>query len=133
MGARPLRRTIESLVVEPLANEIIRGNMSEHDEIKLGLSDGAITFKTKRVVKQDDKKEEKRVPEDKVNGKEDPPLKKEVPGKPVTPDEEPPELSDKKSEPDKNKEALEGNKCAGCGALNPVSNRWCWKCGRDLR
>jgi len=44
MGARPLRRTIEDLVVEPLANEIIRGNFSEHDTVKLGISDGRIVF-----------------------------------------------------------------------------------------
>ncbi|HMA54462.1 MAG TPA: ATP-dependent Clp protease ATP-binding subunit [Acidobacteriota bacterium] len=45
MGARPLRRTIEDLVVEPLANEIIGGKISEHDTVRLGASEGRLTFR----------------------------------------------------------------------------------------
>ena len=44
MGARPLRRTIEDLVVEPLANEIIRGHVSEHDVVRIGVAEGRIVF-----------------------------------------------------------------------------------------
>jgi len=44
MGARPLRRTIEAKVVSPLANKIIRGEISEYDTVKIGVSDGNITI-----------------------------------------------------------------------------------------
>jgi ATP-dependent Clp protease ATP-binding subunit ClpC len=44
MGARPLRRTIEDLVVDRLSDEIIGGTLSEHDTVKLGVSDGLLTF-----------------------------------------------------------------------------------------
>lgn len=133
MGARPLRRTIENLVVDPLANEIIRGKISEHDIIKLGLSDGAITFKAKRVVKQDDKGKDEKVRKEDVNKKTDPLIKKEVPGKTIPKDEELKKLLDSKSGPDENIEIPESKKCIKCGAVNPVSNKWCWKCGRDLK
>lgn len=49
MGARPLWRTIEDYVVEPLANKLIEGKYTEKDVIKLGLSDGKITFRKKAV------------------------------------------------------------------------------------
>jgi len=133
MGARPLRRTIENLVVDPLANEIIRGEISEHDIIKLVLSDGIITFKAKRVVKQDVKRKDEKVIKDDVKEKEDPSLKKEVPGKKAPSDEKLQELLNNKSAPDKSKKVVESKKCKGCGADNPASNRWCWKCGRDLK
>jgi len=120
MGARPLRRTIEDLVVEPLANEIIRDKISEHDVIKLRMSDGAITFKKKRVRKQKVKKE-------------DPMPKKEIPDKeaikkPGPRDKEPSELPKMKTEPDKKTKI-----CKGCGTVNPASNKWCRNCGRDLK
>ncbi len=133
MGARPLRRTIEDLVVEPLANEIIRGKISEHDVIKLRMSDGAITFKKKRVRKQKVKKEEERVTKKEANKKEDPVPKKEIPEKevikkPSPRDKEPSELPKTKPEPDKKTKI-----CKGCGTVNPASNKWCRKCGRDLK
>jgi ribosomal protein L40E len=133
MGARPLRRTIENQVVDPLASEIIKGEISEHDIIKLELSDGKITFKAKHVVIQNDIDKQERINKEKVKEKEIPSLKKEVPGKPVSKDEEPPEAGNKNSEPDKNKEILKTKTCRGCGAINHTSDRWCWKCGRDLR
>jgi ATP-dependent Clp protease ATP-binding subunit ClpC len=133
MGARPLRRTIENQVVDPLASEIIKGEISEHDIIKLELSDGKITFKAKHVVIQNDIDKQERINKEKVKEKEIPSLKKEVPGKPVSKDEEPPEAGNKNSEPDKNKEILKTKTCRGCGAINHASDRWCWKCGRDLR
>ncbi|MFO7972631.1 MAG: ATP-dependent Clp protease ATP-binding subunit [Desulfobacterales bacterium] len=137
MGARPLRRAIENLVVEPLANEIIRGKISEHDVIKLGLSDGVITFKKKRVKKPEVKKEKARATKEDVK-KEDPSPEKEIPDKETLekllgPDKEPDKPSEAKSEPDKNTIICGSNGRAGCGAVNPASNKWCYKCGRTLR
>jgi ATP-dependent Clp protease ATP-binding subunit ClpA len=133
MGARPLRRTIEDLVVEPLANEIIRGKISEHDVIKLRMSDGAIIFKKKRVRKQKVKKEEERLTKKEANKKEDPVPKKEIPDKeaiekPGPRDKEPSESPKTKLEPDKKTKI-----CKRCGAVNPASNKWCRNCGRDLK
>jgi ATP-dependent Clp protease ATP-binding subunit ClpB len=51
MGARPLRRTIQDLVVEPLANELIQGKLSEKDQIALGLAGGKLSFKRKGADK----------------------------------------------------------------------------------
>ncbi|MFO7852659.1 MAG: ATP-dependent Clp protease ATP-binding subunit [Bacteroidota bacterium] len=133
MGARPLRRTIENLIVDPLANKIIKGVISEHDLIKIGLSDGRITFKAKRVVKQDVKEKDEKVPAKDENEKEDPSLKKEVKRKKVSADEKLQDLLDNKPPPGKSKEIPESKKCKGCGAVNPASNKWCWKCGRDLK
>jgi len=47
MGARPLRRTIDDYVVEPLANKLIKKEISESDVVKLGLSGGKLTFRKK--------------------------------------------------------------------------------------
>jgi len=44
LGARPLRRTIEDLVVNALSDEIISGRLSEHDTVELGVADGRLTF-----------------------------------------------------------------------------------------
>jgi len=60
MGARPLRRTIEDLVVEPLANEIIRGKISEHDRVRLGVAEDQITFERICVAEKEEKKEKGR-------------------------------------------------------------------------
>ena len=47
MGARPLRLTIDDYVVEPLANKLIKKEISEGDVVKLGLSGGKLTFRKK--------------------------------------------------------------------------------------
>jgi ATP-dependent Clp protease ATP-binding subunit ClpC len=47
MGARPLRRTIEDLVVYPLAEMLIRGEIAESDTVVLGCRNGRITFRKK--------------------------------------------------------------------------------------
>ena len=44
MGARPLRRTIQDLIVEPLATEIITGAVTKDDGVRLVLHDGALAF-----------------------------------------------------------------------------------------
>ncbi len=66
MGARPLRRTIEDLVVEPLANEIIGGKISEHDTVKLGFADGQLTFQR---IPSENKEEKKAVPKGGLGGR----------------------------------------------------------------
>jgi len=53
MGARPLRRTITDMVVEPLANKVIEGKYHEGDVVRLGLSDGRVTFR-KKAVRRDE-------------------------------------------------------------------------------
>lgn len=118
MGARPLRRTIEDFVVEPLANEIIRGKISEHDVIKLGVTDGEITFKKKRVKKKEEKKKEEQKP------------KKEAMEQTVSQEEEPPESPKPPTTPDEDKKICPGE---DCGADNEASAKWCRKCGRELK
>ncbi len=39
-GARPLRRTIQKLVTQPLANQILKGRFKSGDKIKIDLKDG---------------------------------------------------------------------------------------------
>ncbi|HEX3015246.1 MAG TPA: ATP-dependent Clp protease ATP-binding subunit [Desulfobacteria bacterium] len=44
-GARPLRRAIQRLVEDPLAEEMLKGRFKAGDTIRLGASDGQIVFK----------------------------------------------------------------------------------------
>jgi len=48
LGARPLRRTIEDLVVDPLAERLIRGEIAETDIIEIGCRGGKLTFRKKK-------------------------------------------------------------------------------------
>ncbi|MDK3162332.1 ATP-dependent Clp protease ATP-binding subunit [Kamptonema cortianum] len=43
-GARPIRRTIESLLKDPLAEEILKGQLRQHEPIDVGAKDGKLTF-----------------------------------------------------------------------------------------
>jgi len=47
-GARPLRRTIQRLVEDPLSDEMLRGQFSAGDEIMLDVRDGTVVFEKKR-------------------------------------------------------------------------------------
>ncbi len=47
-GARPLRRTIQRLVEDPLSDDMLRGKFSAGDEIILDARDGTIVFEKKR-------------------------------------------------------------------------------------
>lgn len=114
MGARPLRRTIEDLVVEPLANKIIRGDISEHDIIRLGISDGKITFKKKRIGK---KKEEEQK------------SKKEAAGEAISSDKKPPQKPKPPTDTGKGKKICPRPECR---AVNDASAKWCHKCGCEL-
>ncbi|MDX2226831.1 MAG: ATP-dependent Clp protease ATP-binding subunit [Verrucomicrobiae bacterium] len=43
-GARPIRRTVESLLKDPLADEILKGQLKQSDPIEVGVKDGKLTF-----------------------------------------------------------------------------------------
>jgi len=44
LGARPLKRTIQRLITQPLANEILKGEFKSGDKIEIDLKDGRIVF-----------------------------------------------------------------------------------------
>lgn len=46
-GARPLKRSLQKLVLDPLAMDILAGKFTEGDHIVVGVSKGAITFSKK--------------------------------------------------------------------------------------
>ncbi len=46
-GARPLKRSLQKLVLDPLAMDILAGKFTEGDHIVIGVSKGAITFSKK--------------------------------------------------------------------------------------
>lgn len=43
-GARPLKRTIQRMLLDPLAMEILKGGFREGDTVLVGRRNGAITF-----------------------------------------------------------------------------------------
>ncbi len=45
-GARPMRRAVEKYLEDPLAEEILRGNIKEGDTIAVSAKDGKLTFRT---------------------------------------------------------------------------------------
>ncbi|HEY4002180.1 MAG TPA: ATP-dependent Clp protease ATP-binding subunit [Candidatus Xenobia bacterium] len=49
-GARPLRRAIQRMVEDPLAEEFIRGNFAEGDKVVIDAADGKVVFKKKEPV-----------------------------------------------------------------------------------
>ncbi len=46
-GARPLKRVIQKLVQDPLAEEILAGDVKDGDKVKVDVKNGAITFNGK--------------------------------------------------------------------------------------
>jgi ATP-dependent Clp protease ATP-binding subunit ClpC len=44
MGARPLRRTIDDLILNPLSNKLLQGELKEGHVIKIELEDGSLKF-----------------------------------------------------------------------------------------
>ncbi len=54
-GARPLKRTIQRMLLDPLAMEILKGGFSEGDTIRVGRRNGDITFN--RPARAEDKRE----------------------------------------------------------------------------
>ncbi len=47
MGARPLRRTIDDLVREPLSNELLKGSMHEDDTVRLRVRGRKLAFEVR--------------------------------------------------------------------------------------
>ena len=45
-GARPLRRAIQNMIEDPLAEEMLMGNAKQGDDVHMNLKDGKIIFKT---------------------------------------------------------------------------------------
>ncbi|MCW3141986.1 MAG: hypothetical protein N2V72_07455, partial [Methanophagales archaeon] len=43
-GARPIKRTIQRMIEDPLSMRILNGEFSEGDTIKMDVSDGSIVF-----------------------------------------------------------------------------------------
>ena len=56
-GARPLKRTIQRMLLDPLAMEILKGGFREGDTVLVGRRSGAITF-TPAARAEDKQKEE---------------------------------------------------------------------------
>ena len=50
-GARPLRRTIEKLVTNPLSDMILKGNIKSGDSIIIDIKDGETVFKPNKRAK----------------------------------------------------------------------------------
>jgi ATP-dependent Clp protease ATP-binding subunit ClpA len=43
-GARPIKRTIQRLIEDPLSRQILSGEFGEGDTVKMDVSDGAVVF-----------------------------------------------------------------------------------------
>ena len=54
-GARPLKRAIQKLLEDPLAEEIIKSNLEEGDTINVGLKNDEITIKISKPKKKKEK------------------------------------------------------------------------------
>ena len=50
-GARPLKRTVQRLVVDPLTVKLLSGEIHDGAEVTVGVEKGAIRFTTKDGVK----------------------------------------------------------------------------------
>ncbi|HAU66515.1 TPA: type VI secretion system ATPase TssH, partial [Candidatus Uhrbacteria bacterium] len=49
-GARPLKRVIQSMILDPLSMKIISGEIKEETEVTIGTKDNEITLKTKKKI-----------------------------------------------------------------------------------
>jgi ATP-dependent Clp protease ATP-binding subunit ClpA len=52
LGARPLKRVIQKMVLDPLAVQIVTGKISQGEEVSLDVSKGKIVFNSKSVLKK---------------------------------------------------------------------------------
>ena len=43
-GARPMRRAVERFLEDPLAEELLRGNVKAGDRVEVRAADGKLTF-----------------------------------------------------------------------------------------
>jgi len=51
-GARPMRRAVEKHLEDPLAEELLKGNLQDNGTIKVGFKDGKLTFSPKAPRKK---------------------------------------------------------------------------------
>jgi ATP-dependent Clp protease ATP-binding subunit ClpA len=49
-GARPLKRTLQKRLLDPLAMAVLQGEFHEGDEITLDIVDGALRFDRRHAV-----------------------------------------------------------------------------------
>ena len=52
-GARPMRRAVERYLEDPLAEEILRGNLIDGEPVSVSADDGKLTFKQKAAAKKE--------------------------------------------------------------------------------
>jgi ATP-dependent Clp protease ATP-binding subunit ClpC len=52
-GARPMRRAVERYLEDPLAEEILRGNLIDGEPVSVSTDDGKLTFKQKAAAKKE--------------------------------------------------------------------------------
>ena len=50
LGARPLKRVIQRLILDPLSLKIITGEIHEGDKVFCDFKKGAVTFQTPRLL-----------------------------------------------------------------------------------
>jgi ATP-dependent Clp protease ATP-binding subunit ClpC len=46
-GARPMRRSVEKYLEDPLAEELLRGNLNPGEPVQVSAADGKLTFSQK--------------------------------------------------------------------------------------
>ncbi len=66
-GARPLRRTIERLVENPISEGILSGDFKEGDHIVISAKDGKIIFEKKAIESNQDKREQNYLPNNSID------------------------------------------------------------------
>jgi len=59
LGARPLKRVIQKMVLDPLALRIVSGEVKEKDRINVDLQNGEIIFKNPKNLAKDSVVKEK--------------------------------------------------------------------------
>jgi ATP-dependent Clp protease ATP-binding subunit ClpC len=52
-GARPMRRSVEKYLEDPMAEEILRGSANQGDTIKVDLENGTLTFSSETTKKSE--------------------------------------------------------------------------------
>ncbi|MFT5031194.1 MAG: ATP-dependent Clp protease ATP-binding subunit ClpA, partial [Candidatus Binatia bacterium] len=51
-GARPMRRAVEKHLEDPLAEELLNGNLQDNGSVKVTLKDGKLSFAQKAPRKK---------------------------------------------------------------------------------
>jgi ATP-dependent Clp protease ATP-binding subunit ClpC len=68
-GARPLQRTIQRLVENPLSRMLLDGAITEGDAVTVGVVDGGLDFDVRRAAESDAKGRKKKDPEKEASRK----------------------------------------------------------------